>query len=258
MVAGVMNQYGERILRFLRKPARQKIAAVVATARYAVGQGTGPDPGEGLAGHRLAPPAVLRAREPRYLAVRPDSDLTFAAYPELATLGDIWVRSTPRNAGDLPRLYSLVLNIRAVMAEGVTGDFAELGVWHGNSAAVLAHYARQAGREVALFDTFEGFDPRDLVGLDRNRRMEFDDASLDAVRRFVGEERVRFLPGRFPDSIPADMATSRFSVVHLDCDLYAPIKAGLEFFFPRLSPGGLMIVHDYSGVAWDGVKQAVD
>ena len=57
---------------------------------------------------------MLRAREPRYLAVRPDSDLTFAAYPELATLGDIWVRSTPRNTGDLPRLYLLVLNIRAV------------------------------------------------------------------------------------------------------------------------------------------------
>jgi O-methyltransferase len=36
------------------------------------------------------------------------------------------------------------------------------------------------------------------------------------------------------------------------------MKAGLEFFYPRLSPGGMMIFHDYSNPHWEGAKRAVD
>ena len=42
--------------------------------------------------------------------------------------------------------------------------------------------------------------------------------------------------------MPEDMV---FALVHLDCDLYAPMRAGLEFFYPKLVPGGFMIIHDY-------------
>lgn len=254
----MMRPTVSRIGRFMRKPAGQKAAAVVASLKYIAGRGPGPDPGAALADHRLGAPAVLRSAEPRYLTIRPESDRIFGAYPELAALSEAWVRNNRPNAGDLPRLYSLALNIRQILAEGIAGDFAELGVYHGNSAAVLAWYARQEGRQVALFDTFGGFDPRDFVGPDQDPPQAFTDTSLDAVRRLVGEDRVRYLPGWFPDSLPPDLLDARFSVVHLDCDLYAPIKAGMEFFFPRLSLGGLMIVHDYSNLHWVGVRQAVD
>ena len=56
----------------------------------------------------------------------------------------------------------------------------------------------------------------------------------------------------------ADIAQRQYAVVHLDCDLYAPIKAGLEFFYDRVSPGGILIVHDYANPCWDGPKRAVD
>lgn len=247
-----------RISRFVRKPMNEKAAAVGASLKHIAGRGPGSDPGAALADHRFGAPAVFRSKESRYFAIRPEGDRVFGNYPELAELSEAWVSNNRPNAGDLPRLYALVLNIRRVLAEGVPGDFAELGVYHGNSAAVLAHYARQATRQTILFDTFGGFDSRDFVGPDRNPPPAFADTSVESVRRLVGDDRVRYLPGWFPASVPPDLLDARFSIVHLDCDLYAPIKAGIEFFFPRLSAGGLMVVHDYSNPHWVGVKQAVD
>ena len=254
-----LPERGGRLARFLRKPAREKFAAVFATLTHALRLGRPLLPGEILATHRWAAPDAIRRGVPFYLALRPESEIEYGVLPELPALSEAWVhRNRVSNAGDLPRLYSLMMNIRAVLDAGVPGDLAELGVYRGNSAAVLAHYARAAGRELLLFDTFAGFDRRDFDGVDKNRIIEFDDTSLDAVRGFVGTDRTHFFPGRFPESVPTGLETARFSVVHLDCDLYAPIKAGMEFFFPRLSPGGLMIVHDYANPGWQGVKQAVD
>ena len=60
------------------------------------------------------------------------------------------------------------MNIKQVLDDRIAGDMAELGVYKGNSAALLAYYARMYHRVVLLFDTFEGFDRRDLVGVDES------------------------------------------------------------------------------------------
>jgi glycosyltransferase involved in cell wall biosynthesis len=208
---------------------------------------------------RLAPPNVLRSTSRLYVAYRPDSDVEYDTHPELRALSEKWIRNNVfNNAGDLPRLYAVSLNVKQVLTEGVLGDFAELGVYRGNSAAVLAHYARQHNRLVFLFDTFDGFDAGDLTGIDASVSREFHDTSLDLVRENVGDGSVVYVKGHFPGSITDEAAARRFAIVHLDCDLYEPMRAALEFFYPRLSPGGLMILHDYSSVCWVGVKQAID
>jgi hypothetical protein len=46
--------------------------------------------------------------------------------------------------------------------------------------------------------------------------------------------------------------------VHIDCDLYAPIYSALEYFYPRVVPGGYIVVHDYGSLCWDGAEKAVD
>jgi hypothetical protein len=180
-----------------------------------------------------------------YTAYRPYSDVVLGAYSELLYLSEKWIANNGEdNAGDLPRLYALVLNLKQILADSVPGDFAELGVYRGNSVAVLAHYARAHGRQLYLFDTFQGFDARDLTGGDRDRHMEFRNTSLDLVRQTVGTDAVFWIKGYFPASIPSDFVGTQFSLVHLDCDLYEPMKAALEFFYPRLSPSGLLIIHD--------------
>ena len=64
------------------------------------------------------------------------------------------------------------------------------------------------------------------------------------------------VPGWFPDSVTPEARAEAFALVHLDADLEAPIAAGLDFFGPRLSPGGFLIVHDYN--SWPGSRLAVD
>lgn len=252
----------EKLVRFARKAPSDQWAAIKATMRSVGGGNASAARQQRL--HALvtgphAPPKVLQSTEPIYVAHRPDSDAFFGRHPELSQLSEKWVKhNTTNNAGDLPRLYALVLNIKQVLENDVAGDLAELGVYRGNSAAVLAHYARHYRRQLWLFDTFEGFDAQDLVGADQARPVEFADTSLKAVRDLVGEDDVRFIRGRFPQSIPAELDGSRLCLAHIDCDLYEPAKAGLEFFYPRLSPGGLLVVHDYANPWWDGIKRAVD
>ncbi len=259
----------QKLSRFARKPRSDKWAAINATL-HSVGISAKARKQQRARArdqrrlHRLmtgahAPPMVLQRNERTYLAYRPDSDVRFGRHPEMAQLSEKWIKyNITNNAGDLPRLYALVLNTKQVVEENIAGDIAELGVFRGNSAAILAHYARISGRKLLLFDTFEGFDRRDLVGRDKSRAVSFANTSLDVVRDVVGDEAVQFVQGRFPESIPPDLETSRFCLVHIDCDLYEPSKAGLEFFYPRLSPGGLMIVHDYANPCWVGIKDAVD
>jgi len=51
---------------------------------------------------------------------------------------------------------------------------------------------------------------------------------------------------------------NHFAIVHLDCDLYQPTADGLTYFYPRLSSGGLLILHDYSSGHWSGCARAID
>jgi O-methyltransferase len=48
----------------------------------------------------------------------------------------------------------------------------------------------------------------------------------------------------------------RISVLRLDTDWYESTKKELEVLWPRLSPGGVLMVDDYGH--WAGAKKAVD
>ena len=161
-------------------------------------------------------------------------------------------------AGNHPRHYFFALAVDQIVKEKVAGDFAELGVYQGATASILAALARRVGRSLYLLDTFAGFAEADLVGIDADRRREFADTSIAAVRDLIGEDSVHFIAGRFPDSAGQIPDGKTFSLVHLDCNLYLPSKGALEYFWLRLAPGGFLVMHDYSSLRWAGVEKAVD
>ena len=199
-------------------------------------------------------------RRPFWIAWHPDSSYEKHSHPELDTLYKSWVRGNrSNNCGDLSRLYSFILNIKQLISEKVDGVFAELGVWRGNSAAVLAYFAQQSNRRMFCFDTFSGFDACDLRGVDAEHSVAFADTSLGYVQEIVGKNKsVIYLKGHFPDAISDDASHSQYAFVSIDCDLYEPMKAGLRFFYPRMPKGGTLFLHDYSSGLWGGVTQAID
>ena len=170
-----------------------------------------------------------------------------------------WTAGQPKgNDLDLIRMSCLALNIARLETRAVPGAMAELGVWRGNSAKVIHGLAPE--RRLYLFDTFAGFDRNDSEpGLDEDAILHFRDTSVDQVRRFLGNSpNLRFCPGWFPETTASVPEEERFAFVHLDCDLYKPIKAAMEFFYPRMVAGGMIVIHDFSNDRWPGVAQAVD
>lgn len=164
-----------------------------------------------------------------------------------------------RNSGDLTRYYFLNLVIDQILKENVKGDLAELGVFKGNTAFLLAETAARIGTTAYLFDTFQGFAEDDLKGVDEGKvDYSFKNNSLAAVRSLVGDQNVKYVQGYFPDTTAQIPDNLSFCLVHIDCDLYAPFCAALRYFYDRLAPGGFLIMHDYSSLHWDGAEKAVD
>ncbi len=201
----------------------------------------------------------VTARLPTYRSFSPDSFWIYGAHAHVRELFQRFTASNLNNRGDRTRFNAFVLNLEQILKEGIPGDFAELGVWRGNSSAVLAHYAMADGRRTLLFDAFEGFNTRDLTGVDSDQRKSFSNTSLNLVKKIIGDSTlVEYVVGYFPETVSDSHKERIFAAVSLDCDLYAPMKAGLEFFYPRLSPGGLLMLHDYSSGCWDGARDAID
>lgn len=195
---------------------------------------------------------------PYQLCRKPEFHWSRKAVPRFPALYEAWTRDNEENAWDMTRFYSLYENAIQILNENIRGDIVELGVYRGNSAAILAQLAREKSRRLYLFDTFTGFDSRDFTGLDAHRRPGFEDVSMERVKRLVGTEGVFYVPGFFPESCEQIELPDEIAIAHLDCDLYEPTKAGLERFYPRVAAGGLIVVHDYSSGCWPGVTRAVD
>lgn len=194
------------------------------------------------------------------LHTRPDSHNDFARFEDYPRLFKLWVANNHEaSCGDLSRFYALYLNVCQVLNDAIPGDLVELGVYKGNSASILASLARRHQRHVFLFDTFGGFDQRDLRGIDSQHKVgQFADTSLQKVQQLVGTDSVTFVQGFFPESTSHVTMPDKIAVAHIDCDLYEPMKAGLEWFYSRLSPGGIMLLHDYSSGHWPGATRAID
>lgn len=146
-------------------------------------------------------------------------------------------------------------------ASGLEGAMAEVGVYRGGTARMLAHVAGAAGRTLHLFDTFEGMPETDLAR-DLHATGEFADTSLAEVQRFL-EARppprgpVVFHQGLFP-STAGPILEERFSLVHVDVDIASSVEACCEIFYPRLVPGGVIVFDDYGLTSCPGAKQAAD
>jgi len=159
---------------------------------------------------------------------------------------------------DYVRLSSLELIAEEIYSNNVPGSVAELGVYKGEFAKHIN--ALFPDRKIYLFDTFEGFNDNDVV-LDINnnfsvKTIQFSDTDINLVlNKMKYPENVIIKKGYFPET--AIGLEDRFAFVSIDVDLYKPIYEGLNYFYPRLSIGGYIFVHDYNNFIFKGVKEAV-
>jgi O-methyltransferase len=162
---------------------------------------------------------------------------------------------------DLVRRDLIVLLLRTLIQNKVDGEIVELGVYRGETTKIIHHYCPE--RVLNLFDTFNGFDKRDIIKEDTQIRnsesvKEFKDTTEEIVLKFISpkNDNVKIFKGYFPNTLDVSFQSKSLSFVHLDADLYEPTQKALNIFYPKLSKHGIILIHDYN--AWPGVRKAVD
>lgn len=156
------------------------------------------------------------------------------------------------------RISNFELVVQEINDRNVPGNVAELGVYKGE----FAKYINQAfpSKTLYLFDTFEGFNEKD-IHIEREENFSqgdqnFSDTSVnDVLAKMKYPDKCVIHKGYFPESLNG--LEDEFCFVSLDPDLYKPIYDGLEYFYPRLSKGGYIFIHDYNNSMYSGAKKAV-
>lgn len=142
--------------------------------------------------------------------------------------------------------------------EALSGECAEAGVFEGDFARYINEYF--PNRVLHLFDTFEGFDERDIEkekGLSAAKTGEYGNTSEEKVmKKMPFPNQCVIHKGFFPQT--AEKMNNRFCFVNLDLDLYEPTYQGLLFFGSRMVQGGVILVHDYFTEDFKGPREAVD
>jgi O-methyltransferase len=147
--------------------------------------------------------------------------------------------------------------VRLARQAPLDGYFAEVGVYKGGSLKCLALSFPE--RQIIGFDSFEGLPGEQWTETEVHKPGEFNDTSLEAVTSFLHDTsgNVNLVKGIFPDSAE-HLKDLSFSFVHIDTDFYLSVKACLQWFWPRLVSGGIIVLDDYLWPNCPGVKQALD
>ena len=146
-----------------------------------------------------------------------------------------------------------------VYKQGIIGSVGECGVFRGEFAKEINRYFPD--RFCYLFDTFEGFDKRDFkYEQSPSETKDVFHLSMTSEEIVVAKmphgDKVIIKKGYFPESI-GDLDDT-FAFVNLDMDLYQPTLEGLRYFYPRMSDGGVILVHDYFSEIFPNVEKSID
>jgi hypothetical protein len=173
-------------------------------------------------------------------------------------LGLVWPSRAHTMIG-VPRLDNLRACIESVLDDGVDGDFIETGVWRGGACIFMRGVLKAYGvedRVVWVADSFAGLPPGDTAKYPKESTTPFHEyaelaVSLENVQRNFArygllDGQVKFLKGWFRDTLPG-APIRKLSILRLDGDLYESTMDALTLY-PRLSPGGFVIVDDYNNV----------
>lgn len=203
------------------------------------------------------------------------TDMAIQLAPKVMTMAMDYDSASPGLTAMYADLYDYVryrgieLLAEQLQLRKITGAIAEAGVDMGLTSAILNRLFPQ--RRLYLYDTFERF-PQDALDIEvelfngdpklaeRWKKIRPDsNARIHYIREHLSsEENVYFRKGYFPETAIMHDAAETFAFVLLDMDLYLPMLEGIRFFYPRISSGGYLMLHDYNTSLFKGIHAAVE
>lgn len=137
----------------------------------------------------------------------------------------------------------------------LSGSMAECGVYRGDTAFQLCQVAEQYEKRVYLFDSFEGLSDPGTKDGEHWQRGSLTASEDEVEQRLTGFSCFDILKGWIPERF-AEVQNERFSFVHIDVDLFQPTLDSLRFFYPRMNPGGLIVLDDHGFKQCPGARAA--
>jgi hypothetical protein len=149
-------------------------------------------------------------------------------------------------------------------ARQLPGDFVECGTNTGIYSLALCEYIdfNSTGKAFWLFDTFAGHPSEQMT--EQERRLAGDggpssypDCYATALRNFAAFPKAQLVRGKVPDTL-ATVAIEQVAYLSIDMNLEYPERAALEFFWPRLVSGGIVVLDDYGWLQHRGQRDSHD
>lgn len=194
--------------------------------------------------------------------------------PEFLT---IYERCRPATMTSPERMYALYSAVNYLVSAGIPGDMVECGVWKGGSSMVTALTLMtrgDTGRRLYLYDTYTGMSEptekdkkwsgqeadevwRQSQKGDHNEwcYAPEEEVRLNMVSTGYPKEQLFFVKGKVEETIPATIP-GQIALLRLDTDWYESTLHELEYLYPLLSPGGVLLLDDYG--SWQGARDATD
>lgn len=166
------------------------------------------------------------------------------------------------------RLSNVQYCVEEALRNGIRGDLMETGVWRGGTVIFMRAILKAwdcNDRMVWAADSFEGLPKPDAEKYAADKDdifYTFDE--LRVTQEMVEEnfkkyglldDQVRFLKGWFRDTLP-DAPVQQLAVLRLDGDMYESTMDALTHLYPKLTPGGYLIIDDWGVV--EGCRLAVE
>jgi O-methyltransferase/8-demethyl-8-(2,3-dimethoxy-alpha-L-rhamnosyl)tetracenomycin-C 4'-O-methyltransferase len=191
--------------------------------------------------------------------------------PDLRSEGRDWPALAHTMIG-VQRLENVRKLAQRAIDEGIPGDFVETGVWRGGCCILMRGILKANAiidRRVYVVDSFAGLPPPSPhefphdEGLNLHLYPELA-VSLEQVkdnfaRYNLLDQQVIFVKGLFQDTLPS-LEAGPFALIRLDGDLYESTYVALEALYPKLSPGGFIILDDVNFLppCWQAVMDYRD
>lgn len=231
------------------------------------------------AGSSNAPANDLDDVQERALRLSPLRQRLYADFSE-----DEWsIQSASQQnlCGSPEAIVTLVRAVDRVIEQGIPGALVECGVYMGGNIEVMIRALQRhdvRDRDIYLYDTFAGMpkpeerDDEAFGGIaktsweahrteeDGDKGSNWMKAGVELVRQRIDPlgypaENLHFVKGMVEDTIPVTVP-EKIAILRLDTDFYSSTKHELQHLYPRLSPGGILIIDDYG--AFPGSRAATD
>ncbi|MEY3378148.1 MAG: hypothetical protein RLZZ328_1291 [Bacteroidota bacterium] len=134
------------------------------------------------------------------------------------------------------------------------GNFAECGVYAGMSMFFVADLCKNKFIGV---DSFEGVSEPGEYDSDYFKSKKLSISISFAEKILKNFDNVDLYKGWIPEVFDK-LNDEQYSYVNIDVDLYDPTKNSIEYFWPRLIKGGVLICDDYGSDKTPGARKAMN